>query len=590
MKKIVASLSIVICCQAGAAGLLQSSTETRKTVSTAVSAEDGERGLKKRKKDVILDSKKYVPEFGPIDSEKVLPPIEPPKNRQTISRLNSIPVKQIKLQGSTVMPNAEFNRIVKPYLDKSDSISMQDLQQIRLALSEWYLQNGYVNSGVVIPDQQIDNSTIILRSIEGTLVDVNISGNDSLSADHLRQRILSDAGKPLNLALLQSTLMQIQQDPTVQTINAKLNPGDALGTAILDIKMLERSPYILHVGVNNYRSPSVGEENFYLKGGINNLAGRGDKLISEITFSEGITEFAANYTYPLNLNHSAVSAYLSASDSIIVEEPFDQIDIESLSTTYGAAFSHHFDKTDSMSLTGVIGLEVKHSESTLLEEPFVFSLGADENGEADDTVIYFSLNWLERTRNQALAWNNTLRYGLDLLDATMHDDDSLPDGEFWVLQSAFRYAKRINLFQSEIAIDLGLQMADDALLAMEKYSAGGVYSVRGYRENQIVRDSGYNTTIEWKIPIVQRRNNLPGQNLAMSVFYDFASAKDEDEALTNTEKETISSLGLGVYWEPVRQLNIELFLANALDDVPEPAEDSLQDDGIHLAIDYNHTF
>jgi hemolysin activation/secretion protein len=576
----------LLCANAYAQDQIQSTTERKGPIQLEESLhpEDGERGLKKRrdKTDLPSGDERSIPEFGPIDDIRVLPqlPSLDPKD-QPISVLKTIKVKRIELADSTILPNELFSKIVVPFMNNADGISMDDLQQVRSLLSREYLDRGYINSGVIIPDQKIKNNTIILQSIEGTLVDVNVDGTKTLEKNYLKQRILSQVNSPLNINQLQGILKLLQQDPMIHTMGARLRPSETLGQAILDLNITENSPVSMHVGLNNYRSPSVGEENLYFSAKTYNLSGRGDTLGSKLGLSQGIKDFSVNYGLPVNDHQSLINTYLSATDSVIVEEPFDQIDIESLSTNIGFSYTHYHARTTSNNISSQYGLDLRHSKSTIFEQPLP-STGAEPDGSMDDTVLVSSLNWLERNTESVWAWNNTIRFGVDALGATINANGE-PDGKFFIVQSNFQYTTRVKLMRSQLSFSMGLQLSNDSLLSLEKYSIGGIHSVRGYRQNQFVRDTGYRASVEWRFPL-----ELSDQPLSMSLFTDYGSAKDKDEIISGTQKQTLSSVGFGLFWQPVTKLNVQFFAAHGITDLPgpEPTDKALQDNGIHLSVDY----
>ena len=99
--------------------------------------------------------------------------------RSNLSQSTTVFVNSIELQGATVFSAAELEAMFAPYLDRQ--VSMEELQDLRLALSQSYLSQGYVNSGVIIPDQDIAEGRIVLQAIEGTLARVEIEGNPKLA-------------------------------------------------------------------------------------------------------------------------------------------------------------------------------------------------------------------------------------------------------------------------------------------------------------------------------------------------------------------------------------------------------------------------
>ena len=130
-----------------------------------------------------------------------------------------------------------------------------------------------------------------------------------------------------------------------------------------------------------------------------------------------------------------------------------------------------------------------------------------------------------------------------------------------------------------------VQLANEALLAPEQFSVGGVYSVRGYRENQLVRDKGYLGSLELHLPVLQGRRQ--GNLLTVVPFFDVGGGWNNE--LTNSfngsdsAHETITSAGVGVLIEPADWLRAQAFWGHAFTDFAAP-EHSLQDSGFHFSV------
>ena len=84
---------------------------------------------------------------------------------------------------------------------------------------------GYVNSGAIIPDQEVRNGVIEVRIIEGRLVDIVVNGLTSLKPEFVEERIRQGAGPPLNVNDLRTRIQLLLLDPAIDRINARLGPG-----------------------------------------------------------------------------------------------------------------------------------------------------------------------------------------------------------------------------------------------------------------------------------------------------------------------------------------------------------------------------
>ena len=62
---------------------------------------------------------------------------------------------------------------------------------------------------------------------------------------------------------------------------------------------------------------------------------------------------------------------------------------------------------------------------------------------------------------------------------------------------------------TDTIVRMDSQISRDPLLSLEQFAIGGHASVRGYRENQIVRDSGAVVSAEARLPLFQSASGQP---------------------------------------------------------------------------------
>lgn len=546
--------------------------------SSSSSAENGSAGIKRRL-DPQYPDLQLAPE-EPAAVEEVLPPVPVETDTPSVSSVHRVFVQSVVVEGNTLLSEQTIRDIVSPY--EGREISVAELHQVRYSLSQAYYDAGYVNSGVVIPDQQVEGGKIRLQVVEGVLSEVNLTGNDRLRESYITGRVSPAVGEILDEHAMRQSLRLLQLNPLIEQVNARLLPGEVPGEAVLDMAVRESKPYAVTIGVDNYRSPSVGAEHAYLHGVHRNLTGRGDQLYGEIGITDGLDEIDVGYQVPITANDVQLGVSYERTDSEVVENPFDNLDIESESHSIGAYLSYPFYRDFTSELSGLAGFDVRHSESELLGEPYSFSPGVD-NGESDVSVVWAGLEWVRRGADHALAIRGTYRQGIDVLDAT--DNDSGPDGEFSLLLMQFQYLQRLDFLGMQVMARSTMQRSFDPLLPIEKFGVGGRYSVRGYRENQFVRDNGVAATLEGQIPLFQDKNSRSHYGLTLSGFADYGRTWDEDNDLPTSSSTNISSAGISLIWEPTGNLAAELSWAYAFDDVNTP-DDDLQDDGVHFSIRY----
>ena len=123
----------------------------------------------------------------------------------------------------------------------------------------------------------------------------------------------------------------------------------------------------------------------------------------------------------------------------------------------------------------------------------------------------------------------TAKVGVDALDPTLHDEG--PDADFAALIGQLQYVRGIAWRDSRLLVRGLAQLTDDPLLAMYKLPVGGRYSVRGYRESQLVRDQGLATSIEYQFPALVDASGQRRGKLDLAVFADYGVSLDQNEPL-----------------------------------------------------------
>ena len=124
-----------------------------------------------------------------------------------IGRLSTGPrvfIREVRVEGNTVLSEADLRAVVEPYLNQN--LTAEDLQTLRQALTLAYVNRGYINSGAVLPDQEVSQGVVTYRIVEGVVTDIEIAGNERLREDYVRNRLARDTGPPLNIGRLERRL------------------------------------------------------------------------------------------------------------------------------------------------------------------------------------------------------------------------------------------------------------------------------------------------------------------------------------------------------------------------------------------------
>lgn len=511
-----------------------------------------------------------------------LPPVPVPPSQAPLSDAPIFLLKGVRFQGNTVFNQEELSAIAKPYINRN--VSTEDLEGLRRLITLHYINGGYINSGAIIPDQSVANGFITIAIIEGVLNEIAVRGNEHIAAEYIRRRLQLGAGPPLSVRELQQQVQILLQDRLVKRVDVRLSPGTKLGESGLDVDLEEEDRLSARLSYSNSRPPSIGA--FETKADIEyrNVTGWGDAHRLTYARTEGLKSVEFETEIPVTARDTLLSFAFRYDTAEVVEQPFNVIDVESRARDYEIGISHPVYRTVSQKLKLGLKFVQRSSETFVLGIPFSFTDGPID-GVSRVSVLRFIQDWLERSQEQVVAVRSTFSKGIDVFRATANSGN-IPDGEFLSWLGQVQWVRRV-FGENQLIFRGDAQFTFNRLLPLEKYSIGGVYSVRGYRENQLVKDQGYTLSVEgripvYRIPVPMLSTESDDGTIELAPFVDFGRAWDKEVANTGATK--LFSAGVGLRWRISSDILAGLYYAFPFRDVAPPAENDLQDDGIHFFI------
>src|SRR5215471_13003116 len=165
-----------------------------------------------------------TPQAPPLQPPPELPPVPiPPQEERERLPVPHVFVRQIRVTGSTVFSEQDLAAVTASYVNRS--VTSEELEALRLALSRLYVNKGYINSGAILPDQTVSEGVITFQIIEGALTDVTLEGQRWFRESYLRRRLTLDVEPPLKIDTLQERLQLLQRDERIERLQAELSPG-----------------------------------------------------------------------------------------------------------------------------------------------------------------------------------------------------------------------------------------------------------------------------------------------------------------------------------------------------------------------------
>jgi hemolysin activation/secretion protein len=521
------------------------------------------------------------PEPLPSESPTVTPSPSPtPTPEPSTIR---IPVKKIEVIGSKVLDLRELQAITQQIEGKS--VTLDELRGVADAITQLYLNRGFITSRAVLVDQAIAEGVIKIQVLEGSIEKIEIQGLTRLREKYVRDRLRLGTKAPLNKDKLEDQLRLLKADPLLENVEASLRPGTGLGQSILTVRVKESKSLNGFVGADNYSPPTVGSERFGTVLSYQNVTGFGDTLSASYYQSnrEGSKSFDFNYRVPLNAMNGAIQLRVSPSRSKIIEPQFSDFGIRSNTDLYELSYRQPLVRSPREELALSLGFAVQNGQTFLFQDtPFPFGIGPDADGNSRTRVLKFGQDYLRRDPQGAWALRSQFSFGLNGLNATVNEGP-IPDGRFFSWLGQIQRVQRLG--SRHLLIAQGdLQLTPNSLLPSQQFVIGGGQTLRGYRQNARSGDNGFRFSLEDRIAI--QRDSLGAPVLQLVPFVDLGTVWNQSSNPNLLPKQKfLAAGGLGVIFEPIPRLTIRLDYAVPFTKLSDRGE-NVQDQGFYFSVGY----
>lgn len=440
-------------------------------------------------------------------------------------------LKDVQAEQSKVIPAKAWTDMVEPY--KNKDVKIKDLYELVGKINKYYQKHGYVTCKAFLPKQKIENGVVHLRLIEGTTGQIKVEGNKSTRKGNIVNRIALKEGRIDNVNDLNKSLLWYNGTNDVQ-LRIALKAGEKIGTTDYYITAYEPKQHNFSVFVDNSGSENTGFWREGLSYVNRSLTGNRDQLYVTGMRSEGTDSAAIGYTTPITNKGLKLGLQYSGNSVKMVKGILSEAD------THGSAISY------GLSLTQPLVVDkTKKVEASL------------EWNKQNSKMEIGDQHWLDDTLDRYTASLAFTHYGNS---SVFYHKHSVLAGKWDDIEgNSVNYSKYNMNFISQkvftnkqmLSFKGGAQWGFSHYLpSAEQFYIGGVYSVRGYLENLMGADSGYNLSVEYSVP--DRKNSEwmyfidHGNTLGDNRFDDHMLTSMGLGYKINFQQKLYASLALGI--------------------------------------------
>jgi len=406
-------------------------------------------------------------------------------------------IQEYRVQGAHRLPREAVEEAVYPFLGPGRS--PDDVEQARSALEKAYRDAGYQTVSVQIPPQQVQEGVVLLQVVEGVVERLRVNGARFSSPQAIKALTPSLAeGKVVNFNDVPREIVALNQLPD-RRVTPALRAGETPGTVDVDLNVVETSPLHGSLELNDRHSANTTDLRVNGAVGDNNFLQRGDSL--GLSF-----QVAPQRAADAKVFSGYYLARFPAANGLSLMLQGTKQD-SNVSTLGGAAVTGRGETVGARALlrlpaakdffqTFSLGFDFKHFDQTLrvggsnLVAPITYwpisaNYSATLVGERRETDANLGVTFHVRGLGSNPAAFDTRRYQAD--------------GNFIFLRGDVAHTETLGPGFQLFAKAAG-QLANQALLDSEEASGGGLSTVRGYLESEVVGDNAAFATLELRSP------------------------------------------------------------------------------------------
>lgn len=409
-------------------------------------------------------------------------------------------IQRIELSGAALLGEADRAALLKPYLGQC--LGVAQLNQLLKALTQHYLDRGYVTTRAYLPQQDLASGSLKVIVVEGRLEGLDSSA--LASERELAMGFPGRAGERLNLRELEQLVEQLNRLPSRQA-QLELLPGEQVGGSRVQLKGQRSKPWRVSLARHNDGQQGTGEQQWGLGLDWDSPLGLADQL--SLRAGRDAVSDSYRHSHNQSLSYSLPYGWWSFSYS------YSQSYYRTESEAGGFAFDLDGDSRnhqlraervlhrDALSKTAVnLGVSHLRTRNFILGERIDVSsqrlsegqLGFNHGRRIGSAFVNADIGWQQGT-------------GAFDAQGSGAPQGAQPVARYNKYSLTLSYLQPFQLWGESFSFDslANGQKSEDVLFSPQRISIGGLSSVRGFKEQSLSGDTGgyWRNQLRWRRPV-----------------------------------------------------------------------------------------
>ncbi len=473
-----------------------------------------------------------------------------------------VQVRRFQVQGNTLIDAAAVQAALAPH---TGARTLADLQKAAQAVQALYGQAGWAAVVVYLPPQPVADGVVTLNVVEGKVGQVQVQGNQRLSAARVRAALPSLVEGATPRVRRIDAELQIANENPGRSMAVLLGPGAAPGEVQATVKVDEQPVHRFSASLDNSGNSRTGELRLGVGWQHADLTGHDDALSVNLqtspTAPSMVQVASLGYRWPLPGLRAAVDLFAAYSnvDGGTQAIAAGDLSFAGAGRIAGARAVWYLPRLGEFDQRLTTGLETR----AYLNDCSVAGLPAGACGAAGESVSVqpLSLEWAaQQGGSTPMLFTLGVTHNLALggQHGAQADFDAVRPGAppRYTNRRAGAQASMPVLDDARVAARLSLQHSGDALVSGEQFGVGGALSVRGYEERELAGDSGWQLSLELLSPRLGTDWLPTTGDLRLLAFADAGEVHNQGglacRAGTATCRAASVGVGLRLGWGPVQ--------------------------------------
>lgn len=482
-----------------ASAVAPSVAEAQHPAQLAAPEDPAQRMLREqRQRELEREATQPAPTIETPAAASAIPPAEVPVEdvEETSATFD---IHRIEVQGNSVLADSEIEAITGPFLGRA--LGTKRINLLLRRFTEAFVAKGYITTRAYLGEQNLSTGVLVITVVPGKIESIQLNGTTigpgmGSFFDTVGGGWLTDAGTALQFPSPGDTLRLPDLEQGVDQVNRllrnradlQIQPGQTPGSSIVALTNKPGDRFYFNAGVDNYGSRATGISRTRLGFDAQNALGLQESLTASYVGTADTNAAVLSSAVPWGYNTFSYTGSVSEYQSLIADTALLYGRTSSHAAGWNRVLTRSQKGRQAVDLTLTYRKSSREINNLQLDPQRLTILRAAWSGlrrfAANDQPGYATA---ELGVAQGLRSINANRDPSDIRADEAHAQFTKLDGNVtWQMSLPKAFGVAVLVWRSQV---VG-QWTNVALFGSEQIYAGGISTVRGFREGVIAGDRG----------------------------------------------------------------------------------------------------